>query len=140
MKICLLLGSNLGDKSKLLALAKKYLIEKVGVLTEATTIHQSVPWGFISEEDFLNQCLVLETKLSPMNLLLEIKRIEKSMGRVYSENKTQTYESRLIDIDILYYDRMKFQSKTLEIPHSQIEFRPFVLALVQEIKEISFFL
>uniref|UniRef100_UPI0039A6521B 2-amino-4-hydroxy-6- hydroxymethyldihydropteridine diphosphokinase n=1 Tax=Ornithobacterium rhinotracheale TaxID=28251 RepID=UPI0039A6521B len=129
-EVTLLLGSNLGDRARNLAQAKAHLSE-IGTIKAETPIMETQPVGFTAEQDFLNQVLYLSTPLSPISLLKSIKSIEKKMGRIYTQPLAgEKYVSRIIDIDILFYEEVKFSSKVLKVPHHQVESRDFVRELL----------
>jgi 2-amino-4-hydroxy-6-hydroxymethyldihydropteridine diphosphokinase len=87
------------------------------------------PWGLYDQPAFLNQVVLVETLLEPELLLLEVQAIERQMGR----ERITKWDRRIIDIDILFYDQVIYQSDTLQIPHPWIEQRNFVLAPLAEI-------
>ena len=123
-KVQLALGTNLGDKEKNLLHAKQFLKQKIGRIIEETPYKETKPWGYDSKNDYLNMIVIVETTLSPIKLLYELKNIEKQMGR--NNNITENlYQDRIIDIDILFYEDLIFTSKTLKIPHSKIAERNF---------------
>lgn len=124
-KINLLLGSNLFDRKSNLFTAQKYIELEIGSILQQSEIIETIPEGFESENRFLNQVIKIESALSPMQTLTKIKNIEKQMGRVYNESG-QRYEDRLIDIDILNFNNLFYESKKLTIPHHQIISRKFV--------------
>ena len=126
-------GSNLGEKYANLLAAKQNIEKCVGRLVQASSIYVSEPWGFNSEELFYNQVLSVSTNLSAQEVLKEIQNIELLMGRIKTE---QQWSSRIIDIDILFYDSIKFQSETLTIPHPFIQERKFVLLPLSEISPV----
>lgn len=123
--VILLLGSNLGDKKNNLQVAKTCINRNIGEILAESEIIQTKPEDFDSVNQFLNQTLKIKTTLSPIQLLEGIKKIENEMGRVYLP-VSQKYQDRIIDIDILTFNQIKFYSKTLIIPHHQIESRKFV--------------
>ncbi|WP_406628660.1 2-amino-4-hydroxy-6-hydroxymethyldihydropteridine diphosphokinase [Ornithobacterium rhinotracheale] len=130
-KVVLLLGTNLGDRSRNLIQAKEHLLE-IGEIFQETSVMETAPVGFTAEQDFYNQVLVFYTELSPVALLKALKVIEKKMGRVYTEPlRGEKYVSRIIDVDILFYESLKFSSKMLNIPHCQVESRFFVRELLK---------
>jgi 2-amino-4-hydroxy-6-hydroxymethyldihydropteridine diphosphokinase len=89
-----------------------------------------VPWGYDSENHFLNAALLLETPLAPEELLSSIHRIENELGR----QRTHTsYTDRTIDIDILLYDNIILHTPTLTIPHPLMHLRQFTLKPLVEI-------
>ena len=128
--VYLLLGSNLGDKVKLIRKAKSYLEKKVGPIINESSLYKTEAWGNNLMPDFLNQLLIVETKISAEVILSIIFEIENKMGRIRKEDQ---YISRTIDIDILFYDNLIIKSKNLNIPHPKIEERRFVLIPLAQI-------
>lgn len=125
-KVQLALGTNLGDKEKNLFDAKQLLKQKIGNIVEETSHKKTKPWGYESKNEYLNMIVIIETILSPIKLLHKIKEIEIQMGRQQNiNNNNNTYQDRIIDVDILYYKGMNFRSKKLNIPHSKIAERIF---------------
>ncbi len=118
-------GSNIGDKKKNILKAYKLLSDKGYDIVYKSSFYASPPWGFEAKEDFINTVIVINTKKIPELILKEIKEIEVDMGRELKKNGG--YASRIIDIDILDYHGLVYQSETLTLPHSQIEKRNFVL-------------
>ncbi|SMC78798.1 2-amino-4-hydroxy-6-hydroxymethyldihydropteridine diphosphokinase [Moheibacter sediminis] len=130
-QVILLLGTNLGDKNLNLQTAQELIGSKIGEITRMSEIIETEPVGFDSENNFLNQTLWISTEFSPMKLLTEIKLIENDMGRIYTRNRAEgKYEDRIIDIDILIFNSINFESKTLKLPHNQIFSRNFVKKLL----------
>jgi 2-amino-4-hydroxy-6-hydroxymethyldihydropteridine diphosphokinase len=76
--------------------------------------------------------VLIETNLSPEELIYQILNIEKELGRVRGSIK-EGYESREIDIDILLYDNLVIDSDFLTIPHPRMHLRKFVLEPLMEI-------
>ena len=183
----LLTGGNLGDVAATIARARSEVERRVGAVTAASGVYSSPPWGFEEGEevpDFLNQVLVVQTELEPLELLDRVQAIEEQLGRrrdgVPGEASSATvrrtalalrllppcadrhhatrdepapvgefavlgsprsassarftestaprpYNSRTMDIDILYYDDLVMESQRLTIPHPLIAEREFVL-------------
>ena len=130
-KVYLSIGSNKGNRSVLINKAIDEIEKKVGIIISRSSIYQSKSWGFDSN-DFYNLCLLIDTDIMPKSLLINLKRIEKSMGR---EDVDGSYSDRLIDIDILFYDNITTDSEDLKIPHPKIEIRKFVLVPMLEIAD-----
>lgn len=127
----LLTGGNLGDIRANIAAVRADIAARIGEITAASAVYESRAWGFEAEEMFLNQVLVVETALSPEELLGTAQEIEKMYGR---ERKTGTgYSSRTMDIDILYYDTLLTDSALLSVPHPRIAEREFVLRPLAEV-------
>lgn len=124
-KVSLLLGSNLFDRNKNLTLAKSMIQNELGLIEKLSEIVETKPEGFESTNYFLNQVIHIKTNHSPFQLLQQVKKIEKQMGRVYLETE-QKYQDRLIDIDILIFNQIKFESRKLSLPHHQVYSRKFV--------------
>ena len=130
-KVYLSIGSNKGNRSVLINKAIDEIEKKVGIIISRSSIYQSKSWGFDSN-DFYNLCLLIDTDIMPKSLLINLKRIEKSMGR---EDVDGSYSDRLIDIDILFYDNITTDLEDLKIPHPKIEIRKFVLVPMLEIAD-----
>jgi 2-amino-4-hydroxy-6-hydroxymethyldihydropteridine diphosphokinase len=117
-------GSNQGDRLDWLLRAAKYIDQMVGNILRVSPVVESEPWGFDAEAKFYNQVLLVETELTPHQVLHAILDIEKTLGRIRSG---ATYSSRNIDIDILFYDEVEIDEASLKIPHPLLHKREFVL-------------
>lgn len=121
-QIYLSLGTNLGNREMNLEAVKEHLPPEVKIL-DCSPIYQTEPWGFLDQPDFLNQVLVVETSLSPFELLEYIKRIEEIIGRKPSVR----FGPRKVDIDILFFGERIILEEDLVIPHPRLRDRAFVL-------------
>ena len=124
------LGSNQGDRFKNLQIAVDAIFRKVGNIQLIAKVYNTPALGF-DGPDFLNTCLVLHTDFSAEDILKLLLDIETEMGR--ERQKSGGYESRIIDLDILFYNTDIIHSKDLSIPHPQIANRKFVLQPLFEI-------
>ena len=131
-KAYLSLGSNLGDRHEYLRRAIELLSEKAGQVMKVSGNYETQPDGFISENDFVNIALCLETKLEPLQLLDICEEIEKTIGRE-KKSVNLNYSDRVIDIDILYFNNMQLATERLTLPHPRMHKRLFVLAPLAEI-------
>lgn len=129
-QVYLLLGGNLGDKQQLFTKALEMIASNVGTITAQSAVYETEPWGFKSNDLFWNQAVVVETRLQPLQLLEQTQHIEKQLGRV---RHAQQYASRLIDLDLMFYDEQVIRHPRLEIPHPRIAERRFVLKPLAEI-------
>ena len=125
------IGSNRGEKKKNLARAIKYINLSIGHTIDLSGIYESEPWGFESNENFLNMAIEVITDLSPEEVLKKCLEIELKLGRV--RNNQEGYASRTIDIDILFYADTILKTADLVIPHPLIHQRRFVLEPLAEI-------
>ncbi len=125
----MLLGGNVGDKSKIFQQTKKLISERIGVITKESSVYATEPWGFESEL-FWNQAIATVTELDPYEILVQTQSIEKEMGRI---SKSTIYEARIIDIDLLFYDDLVLEMPDLTIPHPKMGERKFVLIPLAEI-------
>ena len=130
MKIVLAFGSNLGDKEEYILAAYRLLEEELGELIKKSSFIETSPWGFESDNSFINSVAVFETQKTPIEALEICNKIEKELGRVREGN---TYQNRTIDIDILFYDDIILNTPELIIPHPLIQKRDFVLTPLKEI-------
>jgi len=130
VKLYLLLGGNLGDKSLVFKQTTRLLNEWVGEITRQSHIYETEPWGFESSDMFWNQVLELSVSISPQEVLNLTQQIEHQLGRT---RETQQYDSRIIDIDILFYGDQIISLDNLTIPHPRIQDRKFALVPLNEI-------
>ena len=128
-KAYLLTGGNLGDREETLASAILLISQYCGKIAAQSSLYETAAWGNTDQPFFLNQALEVITSLTPGQLLRQVLKIETQMGRVRKEK----YGPRIIDIDILLYDRQILNSPSLTIPHREIQNRRFVLAPLAEI-------
>jgi 2-amino-4-hydroxy-6-hydroxymethyldihydropteridine diphosphokinase len=136
--VYLSLGSNLGNRKQLLLDAIEKINKKVGNVVRQSSFYETKPWGFESENLFLNAAVKVTTKLSPTELLEVTQQIEREMGRkkktTYNfRQQTPNYSDRPIDIDILLYDDLHVDLPELKIPHPLMQERDFVLVPLREI-------
>lgn len=134
-RVTLLLGSNLGDRAAHLLAARDAIRREVGIIVGASPELQTEPWGYVSDNYYLNEVIVVDSFLDdPIGLLDVLLSIETSLGRVRSAGAAG-YEDRTIDIDILYVDELRINHPRLVVPHPRIGEREFVgrlLSLVEE--------
>lgn len=117
------LGSNLGDRQRNLEWAVELLEETPRVrVTRVSSFRVTTPFGVEEQPEFFNAVAEIDTDLDPPALLAAVKAIEARMGRA----PTYRWGPRLIDIDILLYDDLRWQSPELTIPHPGLLERPFV--------------
>lgn len=131
-KVYLGLGTNLGEKEANLRTAINEIEKRIGKIYSLSAFYTTEPWGFVSENTFKNAVCCIETSLSPDELLKETQSIEQEMGRS-KKTTNHIYSDRLIDIDILLYDNIIYNTPELTIPHPLICERDFVLKPLIEI-------
>lgn len=125
----LLIGGNLGNRIENLAIARSLIENELGKIIKASSIYETAAWGITEQPDFLNQVLLIKTKFSPEKMMQLILSIENKMGRV----RTQKNASRIIDIDILFFNDEIISNENLTIPHPEIQNRKFALIPLNEI-------
>jgi len=129
--VYLALGTNLGNKSVNLLQAIGLIATKIGKFSAISSVYETKPWGFESENDFLNMAVCVETTLSPNEILIATQSIEKAIGR--SQKTNYSYCDRLIDIDLIAYNDWILQTEVLQLPHPLFHKRQFVLEPLNEI-------
>jgi len=132
MAICYLgIGSNLGNRKKNInsAIKKIGALNKTKVIKLSKIIETEPVGGPGNQPKFLNAALKIQTELSPLKLLKNLKKIEKELGRT----KTIRYGPRIIDLDILFYADKIINRKDLKIPHPKIFEREFVIRPLLEV-------
>ncbi|MGB8253122.1 MAG: 2-amino-4-hydroxy-6-hydroxymethyldihydropteridine diphosphokinase [Anaerolineaceae bacterium] len=127
-RIYLSFGSNLGNRQENLLCAYDLLAPEVRLI-RTSSIYETAPWGYLEQPAFLNCVVEAKTNLSPTALLVKLKGIETELGR----QPTFRNGPRLIDIDILLYDKMVISSDEITIPHPRMLERAFVLVPLAEI-------
>ena len=128
------LGTNLGDKRKNITEAIKNIGELVGGVVRQSALYETEPWGFRSDNRFVNAAVCVDTQLSPRRLLEVTQRIEREMGRTLKSDGGE-YHDRIIDIDILLYGDLHIDEPDLKIPHPLMHERDFVMMPLNEIME-----
>lgn len=126
------LGTNLGDKQKNLNDAIRMLENLVGEVEKVSSVIETEPEGFKSDNMFLNTVVKVRTALSPFELLDITQDVEKSLGRK-EKSSNGIYHDRVIDIDILLYDDINISTPRLVIPHPRMTQREFVMTPLTEI-------
>ena len=141
------LGSNLGDKEENLRKAITLINEQIGTVVRQSAFFYSEPWGYESDNQFVNAAICVSTTLTPHEVLKANQRIEKQLGKTTdhaTERSLQpsdtnyqpsaiTYHDRPIDIDILLYDDLHIDEPELKIPHPLMQMRDFVMIPLREI-------
>lgn len=137
--VLLLTGSNFRGKEQILQRAAECIAEQVGPIDKASQIHYTEAWGFSCEEEFANQAILVSTGLAADEVLMKTQAIERELGRdreAESEEKLLTgerYASRVVDIDIIFYDDIVVESEELTLPHPLMHEREFVLRPMLEV-------
>ena len=143
------LGSNLGNKEENLRKAISMINEQIGTVVRQSAFFYSVPWGYESDNQFVNAVILVETPLSPYDVLTANQRIEHLLGKTQahaterpsdlslqpSDLRPPIYHDRPIDIDILLYDDLHMDEPGLKIPHPLMEERDFVMIPLNEIRK-----
>lgn len=128
-KTYLLLGSNIGNSKASLAKACIQIKRQIGAITRQSGLYSTAAWGNSKQPDFLNQVIIVETKLPALQTMQAILSIEKKMGRI----RTIKNAPRNIDIDILFFNKEMIREKDLIVPHPEIQNRRFVLVPLNEL-------
>ncbi|MBC7400934.1 MAG: 2-amino-4-hydroxy-6-hydroxymethyldihydropteridine diphosphokinase [Mucilaginibacter sp.] len=127
--VFLLLGSNLGDRKLFLQQAILHIAYDIAPTQKTSSVYETQSWGKTDEPDYLNMVIELETELSAKTILDKILAIELVMGR----KREEKWGSRIIDIDILYYNNDIIDEPGLHVPHPQLHNRRFTLEPLAEI-------
>ena len=126
--VFLALGTNMGNREEHLATAFKYIAE-MAVIEKVSSVYHTRAYGNCNQQDFLNIVIRIRTEEKPEILLGKLLEIETRMGR----ERNQKWESRIIDIDILFWDQLQHTSVTLVIPHYDFINRDFFILPAVEI-------
>ena len=133
MEIYLGLGSNLGDKCLHLRTAINEIEKRIGHVECQSAFVETEPWGFDSDNTFVNAVVRVDTALSPLDLLKETQTIEREMGRTH-KTVDGKYSDRIIDIDILLYGDAEINLPELVVPHPRMHERDFVMKPLEELR------
>ena len=125
----LALGSNMGDKVGNIERAYTLLNEYGIDIKFKSSLYNNPAYGYENQDDFVNSVVLALTSYCPEELLYVLKDIEERLGRV----PTFRWGPRLIDIDIIFYDNIIYNSDKLIIPHKDYKNRDFVLKPLEEI-------
>ena len=132
MKAYLGIGTNLGDRAANLHRAVEMINEQAGHVLACSSFMETEPWGFTSDNAFLNAVVKVDTPHSPYELLHITQNIEREMGRAH-KSINGNYTDRIIDIDILLYGDESINEPDLIIPHPMMWQRSFVYEPLWEI-------
>ena len=123
-KVYLGIGSNIGDRKAYIEQALKRLGDREGIRrVRCSKLLYTKPYGGVKQEDFLNGALLLETLLTPQELLEQLHRIEQHAHR----ERTVRWGPRTLDLDILIYDDVVMDTEELTLPHKDMLHRDFVM-------------
>ncbi len=126
------LGTNIGNRLKNIELAYNLINKHIGIIKQKSSIWESNPWGFVSTNKFYNSACSIEPYSKHVGEIMnQILYIEKKMGRV--RTKFNSYEDRIIDIDILAFDNNIICNDNISIPHPKLHQRLFALIPLKEI-------
>lgn len=124
------LGSNKGDKLKYMIVAANEIGRLEGTeLILSSSIYETLPWGIKDQENFLNAVIKIKTSLSLTELFNSIKKIEDKLGRIYMFR----WGPREIDLDLIFFGDLIFESDDLTVPHKETLNRDFVITPLLEI-------
>lgn len=127
--VSLSLGSNLGERARSISLAALRLALMPGVdLLRVSSLYETAPWGVQDQPPFLNAALLARVTLSPEDLLVAVKALERELGRT----TTFRWGPRVVDVDILTFGEVRLATPALTLPHPHLLERQFVLVPLAE--------
>ena len=155
------LGSNLGDREENIRQAVSLIQERIGEVVRQSSLIETEPWGFGSDNRFLNGVILCVTTLTPRQVLRATQKIERELGKTKAHATKRSHDSSLftlhsslfilhsslftlhsslykdrpIDIDILLYDDLVVDEPDLKIPHPLMHERDFVMIPLEEIRK-----
>ena len=128
-KVFLLIGGNMGDRLQNLHQAISLLSAAVGPVIQQSAVYETAAWGKTDQPAFLNQALLLSSRLSAPELIVTVLSVEEEMGR----HRMEKFGPRVIDIDIMFYNEDVINEPNLTIPHPQMQNRRFALVPLNEL-------
>ncbi len=139
-KLYLALGSNIGARQANIMSALSFLNGALGRYEALSDIVSTEAFGFDGPE-FLNCVARYSTRKRPETILSLCKEIERRMGRTdqpqYAPDGSRIYHNRIVDIDILIYGKVNMSTPELTIPHPQVETRPFIKPLLEQVMQVT---
>ncbi len=133
-KAWLALGANMGDAKAQIESAISHIAQHADIeITKQSKMIISKAWGKTDQSDFHNIVIEIATDIEPKKLLKICQEIENKLGRIRGEK----WGPRIIDIDIIAYDRFEIASKFLTLPHPYAHERDFVIDLLREISPLT---
>lgn len=126
------LGANLGDREDTINKAIERIGELIGTVERRSALFVTEPWGFRSDNMFVNAAVCCATPCSPRRVMELTQQIERELGRT-AKTVAGRYHDRPIDIDILLYDDIEVDEPDLKIPHPLMYGRDFVMRPLREI-------
>lgn len=133
MNYYLNIGSNIGDRRDNLYRAVVALAACSGGDCAVSPIVESEPWGFESDNRFMNLGVCLQSTMSPWQMLERIHEIERELGSASHRDAQGGYVDRLVDIDIVAIDDLVIDSPSLQVPHRHLPERDFFLIPMQHL-------
>ena len=127
------IGSNLGNKADNLQQAVSLLEKALVVSAKVSSTIESEPWGFDSNNTFMNVGVMIESNIEPLEMLKIVQKIERDLGSEAHRNDDGSYCDRIVDIDIIAVDDLVINTPELTIPHPRMHLREFVLRPMQEL-------
>lgn len=126
----LVIGANMGDPAAQVVAAMDAIAAHPQIEAVArSSVIVTPPWGVTDQDDFHNAAMLVETTLSPEALLDACLMTEDALGRV----RVQKWGPRVIDIDLIAYERVEMDTERLTLPHPYAHERDFVLVPVRQI-------
>ena len=137
------LGSNIGDRERIIREALCLLDKQVGKRIAVAPFVYTPPQGFVSEHEFCNTVALYESPLQPLEVLERTQLIEQQLGRtehsIILPDGTKQYFDREIDIDLIQAfaddgQEVQMNTPTLTLPHPRMNERAFVLEPLQQLR------
>ena len=128
-KAYLLTGGNTGNREQYLQQAIELISQKCGIIRKQSSLYETAAWGKTDQPAFLNQALLLHTDMEAPELMQVLLSIEELMGR----HREEKYGPRIIDIDVLLFNKSLLQSPLITVPHPELANRRFALTPLAEI-------
>jgi len=132
MQYLVLAGGNIGNTIQYISRAFASLEQRFGSKTAQSAFYSSEPWGFRSEQHFINAALLLESDLDPESMLRSLLLLEQEAGRV-RDSEAIGYSARTLDLDLLFAGNLVYSSRDLELPHPRMHIRRFALMPAAEL-------
>ncbi len=127
------IGSNKGDRLAYIEQSVALIEHLCQCQARRATLVKSSPWGYYSDNEYLNLGIAVETAIEPLHLMTRLLEIERSISTDCHRDKYGNYVDRCIDIDLIAIDDIVIESAKLTLPHPRMHLREFVLLPMDEL-------
>lgn len=128
------IGTNLGNRAANIDRAISAIEHRFACKATRSDVVESEPWGFVSQNRFMNIGIRIDVELSPFELLDGLQAIERKISPMSHRTESGGYADRVIDIDIMDIDGVELSTPRLTVPHAHLREREFFMVPYRQLK------